>query len=152
MVHTPDLDVEVLGTRFNVSQKLARTRVVLQEGKVQLRLREAVPKEVLMQPGQLVEYSSRQGNLVQKRVNPQPFVEWKREHWVLNNHTLREIAILTEETYGLKVLFEDDSLENLRLSGKIGIGDVMLLLEALSATHPVRYEIRGNQIILNRKQ
>jgi ferric-dicitrate binding protein FerR (iron transport regulator) len=118
---------------------------------VQLRLHEALPKEVLMQPGQLVDYSSRQGNLVQKSVNPQPFVAWKQEHWVLNNHTLREIAILTEETYGLKVSFEDDSLQDLRLSGKIGTGDVTLLLEALSATHPVRYRLQNNQIILQRR-
>jgi ferric-dicitrate binding protein FerR (iron transport regulator) len=99
-----------------------------------------------------VEYSSSEGNLVQKRVNPQPHVAWKREHWLLNNSTLREIAILTEETYGLKVIFEDPSLEDLRLSGKIGIGDVTLMLEALAATHPVRYEKRDNHILLNRKQ
>jgi ferric-dicitrate binding protein FerR (iron transport regulator) len=56
VVHTGDLNVEVLGTRFNVSNRGLRTQIVLEEGKVRLRYEQETEKVIDMQPGELVEY------------------------------------------------------------------------------------------------
>jgi transmembrane sensor len=152
VVHTHDLDVEVLGTAFNVLQRQQRTRVVLQSGKVQLSLHQEQPKILTMKPGELVEYSSREQTLVQKKVNPALYMAWKDQQLILNDQSIRQIAGIIEKTYGIRVIIADSTIADLRLTGKIHSGNVDLLLEALAATHPLTYEKENDRIILRSKQ
>lgn len=67
-VHTSDVAVEVLGTSFNVDSREAKTKVYLDEGRVNLKLNdmeysrgeEKHVQEIIMSPGEQVSYSARQ--------------------------------------------------------------------------------------------
>ncbi|HRN58485.1 MAG TPA: FecR domain-containing protein, partial [Agriterribacter sp.] len=67
-VHTNDVAVEVLGTSFNVDSRESKTKVYLDEGRVNLKLNDVEndqgakehQQEIIMNPGEQVSYSVRQ--------------------------------------------------------------------------------------------
>jgi ferric-dicitrate binding protein FerR (iron transport regulator) len=71
-VVTDDLTVEVLGTAFNVVEKVGQTEVVLEEGSVKLNLERDFEPELFMEPGELVAFSAGSEAPVRKqRVTPE---------------------------------------------------------------------------------
>lgn len=134
VVHTRDLAVEVLGTRFNVNSRPARTQVVLSTGKVQIHLNGATDRPAIpMQPGDLVEVSGKASRLVRRTVQPQVYSAWQTHKLVFDKTPVAEIARLLKDNYGLKVTFENPASARRRVSGTIPSNNQAVLLEALSA-------------------
>src|SRR5688572_28246450 len=110
LVHTDQLKVEVLGTKFDVNSRRGKTRVMLEEGKVKLDLKSAFTKQVIMKPGELVEYSEKDKAPTRKTVDPTNYLSWKNNRLVFTSTSLLEIAHLLEDNYGYKVAFEDPEI------------------------------------------
>lgn len=140
MVHTSDLDVEVLGTSFNVKERDQGTQVVLNTGKVKLNLTHArVQEPIFMKPGEAVEYARQSRQVVKREVNPEQHSAWKNNRVILNNTPLSEIAQIMEETYGVEVFFEDSTLASTVLNGtSLPTNNREAFLQALSATLDVQ--------------
>ncbi|WP_158640498.1 FecR family protein [Anseongella ginsenosidimutans] len=153
VVHSSEqLDVEVLGTEFNVYDRPHATRVVLNSGKVKLNIRKdnETPRQVDMRPGELVELDE---NLkYEKRdVNPELYTSWITGKVVLDNTSFREIALLLEETYGLSVTVPDTALYNERFSGAVPSENVEALLKALALSFNLSIKTNGNNVTFNVK-
>lgn len=117
IVHTKDLNVEVLGTSFNVKTRKESTQVVLTEGKVKIDpLHQPEPQAVYMAPGESVVVQEER-KITKTTVNPELYSAWKSDELVLNKTSLREIGNFVEQTYGLTVRYENDSLPDLVLDG-----------------------------------
>ena len=149
VVHTNDLQVEVLGTQFSVNTRREKTRVVLAEGKVRLGLESE--EEIFMSPGDMVEFSSSSENLKIQKVDPTPFVSWKENRLIFDGSTLREIADQLEDQHGLKITFEDDSLQENKFRGTFEVNKIDLLLEAIEESFDIAIEREGNDITMKRR-
>src|SRR5690606_22589795 len=88
IVHTEGVDVEVLGTRFNVRNRRHATEVVLNSGKVKLNF--GGKEEVLMEPGDLVEYSAKTQSYAHKQVNSETYTSWRNHVLTFDESTLDE--------------------------------------------------------------
>jgi len=108
-VHTQALTVEVLGTSFNVSGRDDHTEVVLNTGKIQLRTREKQQKTLKMMPGDYVNYSLDDQVFHQKQVNPMLHYTWKDKRLIFNKTPLGQVGDILENTYGLHIIFENES-------------------------------------------
>jgi transmembrane sensor len=151
-VHTTDLAVEVLGTSFNVKERAQGTQVVLNTGKVKLNLTQAPAKEeILMVPGEAVEYTRQSKQVVKREVNPEQLSAWKNNRIMLNNTPLREIAQIMEETYGVEVVFEDSTLAATVIDGtSLPTNNREAFVEALATTLNVQVIAENNSIIFKR--
>lgn len=151
-VHTTDLDVEVLGTSFNVKERDQGTQVVLNTGKVKLNLTHAPTQEfIFMNPGEAVEYTRHSQQVVKREVNPEQLSAWKNNRVILNNTPLSEIAQVMEETYGVEVIFEDSTLASAILNGtSLPTNNREAFLQTLSATLNVQVVEENNSIIFKR--
>jgi ferric-dicitrate binding protein FerR (iron transport regulator) len=153
IVHTNDhLNVEVLGTQFNVSQRANRTRVVLSAGEIRLQIRnegnnQAV-KHIKMKPGDLVEFRKATQEPIKKTVNPQVYSAWKNNRLFFDNTTLPELKTLLEERYDLKVVVADTLLPDIRFNGDFPSDNLQLLLKALAATYNLEVRARPHEIYL----
>lgn len=77
-VHTRDLRVEVLGTVFNVNTRKEATKVYLEEGKVRLNLADEKSSELLLNPGEVVSYSTINKALISPRKAAEELeISWK---------------------------------------------------------------------------
>ena len=149
LVHTDDLRVEVVGTRFNVEQRHDRAAVVLASGQVRLGLADRPEQPVVeMVPGDRVAYSDGQLQLEVERVVPDRFTAWRNQVLVLDRTSVREFARILEGTYGLKVHIKDPSLADVAVTGTIQSQDLTTLLEVFSATTGLRTQRRGNHLTL----
>lgn len=151
IVHTNSLNVEVLGTQFDVSTRSEYTKVVLNSGKVKLDLHQQhAGSSILMAPGDLVEVSSAQKQPLKRKVKPELHSDWTNQQWILNNTSLQEVKSRLEETFGLEVTFASPDIARERMTGIVSTESLDDLIDALSTTNGLRMTKEGNQLFISR--
>jgi transmembrane sensor len=144
IVHTNRLDVNVLGTEFTVSER-SKTMVVLNTGKIALTLPD---KTIMMKPGDFVEISGVQKELVQRTVDPRVYSAWKDKEWILDGLSLEKIAQRIEETYGLKVVIRNNPAPDIEVTGVVPTDNIDTLLKALSAAFNLTFKLEGKEVLI----
>ncbi len=120
-VHTNDVAVEVLGTSFNVDSREAKTKVYLDEGRVNLKLNdtenrsgeEKHAQEIIMNPGEQVSYSARQKKI--EKSEGQTMITaaaWKVNVLNFKNMQFGEVLDLLRDIYGQSFECTDRKLLN----------------------------------------
>lgn len=147
IVRTALLDVEVLGTAFNVSQRRTTARVVLQEGKVQLHpINYDTSEKMTMQAGELAEVD-RYG-LTKRTVNPRAYTSWTHNRLEFDGTPVSEIAQLLEDNYGRQVIVLDSAIATKKFKGSAAADDVAGLLRQLEKVFQLTIEQKGQRVIL----
>lgn len=127
LVHTPELQVQVVGTAFSVNTRQEKTQVTLNSGKVIVRDKQ--DETVAMEPGEQVELSHREQKLIKKTVIPENYNSWKDNKLEFTNMPVAEIMQMLEERYGWQFEVEArDFLEN-RYKGSAPAKKPEVLLE-----------------------
>jgi len=147
-VQTANLNVEVLGTEFNVNNRRGDTEVVLHTGKVKLGLHDnKETPELMMEPGELVAYSANNKHLTKKLVNTENYTHWRNQELILNNTSLAEIARVLEDYYGFEVSMQD-KLKDIQLTATatLSLKDTEIILTAISEIYGIEVEKEGKQI------
>jgi len=133
VITSDDFMIEVLGTEFNVKKRKGKTSVVLKSGKVKLNIdNPQIKEELFMQPGEFVEFKEASKSVVKKVVNPEVFISWKCKKLVFENTSLKEVILILEENYGLRVEVSDNKLLEKKVSGSVPSNNTRLLMEGLS--------------------
>ncbi len=148
IVHTGQLDVEVLGTSFNVQARHGETQVVLNTGKVKLHQLDQAndEKDIFLAPGEMATLSQQQ--LSKSRVNPQLYSSWKDNRLFFENESILKIAQRLSDTYGYEVKVEKEAWLELKFTGSCPADDISMLLTALSETFDIKISRNNQQIIL----
>ena len=150
-VHTDNLAVEVLGTEFNVQHRRGTTRVTLSSGKVKLN----TPEEEIVQVDDIIMLPGEQATLTAEgfhvaTVEAKDVIAWKENKLIYDNVPLREVAQNIEDLYGRSVIIEDDSINELKLSGTLPHDDINTLLILLKEALSIQATEEGNEIRLNK--
>ncbi len=150
IVHTPQLNVKVLGTRFNVTNRRQKTTVVLNSGKVSLSAAPEPAKQITasLVPGELAELAPNRQTFRKRRVNPELYSSWTHKKLIFQATPLADIVTLLEENYGFQVQVTDAQLLSRRLTGQIYLDDVNTLLVALSTSFNLKLEKHGQKLLL----
>lgn len=149
VVHVGTLDVAVLGTQFDVRRVGAKTKVVLNSGQIALSHPRAGGREqLLMQPGDLVEYdeAAPQNRLARRTVQPALYSAWTSGQLEFDNTPVAEIVALLEDSYGLRISLRRPGLARQRLTGSIPSRNLDTLLEALGKALDVKIKKEGKQV------
>ncbi len=149
IVHTGDLDVEVLGTEFNIRGNAERTEVVLESGKVQLSIPEASADKVVMQPGELAEFSKTSRTITKRDVNTKIYTSWKEGKVIFENAGVDEIAEALRDRYGLQVEVETGTVLG-EFNGIFPSDDSEIVLTALEKTYTGRIVRRENSVVIKK--
>ncbi len=116
-VYTPgDVDIEVLGTEFNVRYRRDTTQVVLQTGKVKVSRQS---QQYTMRPGQMVTASPGKAALRAAPVDLAVPLSWKGQMLVFREATLQSVARQLEDSYGIRVKFRGEGLPQEVFNGSI---------------------------------
>ena len=149
VVHTSELDVVVLGTSFDVNDRNIQTSVALKEGSVRIELTHK-NQVVLMKQGELVEFTKADNSLVKKDGTSERFYAWKDNKLVFENTSIREVASLIQENYGLKVSFANEALSKRKISGTIPNDNLELLLNSLETIFSIKIKKENEQLIFEK--
>lgn len=156
VVHTEQLDVEVLGTAFDVLQRDQRTRVVLNEGKVKVKfndqqtlLENRITNENDLLPGEMIEYNAEKANFTKEKVIAKNYSSWTQNKLTFNDIPLKELAIILKDIYGYDVQFEEQQLSEKRITGTIPNQDLDVLLGAVKQIFDLEITKSKNEIIFH---
>ncbi|WP_160710802.1 FecR family protein [Chitinophaga solisilvae] len=115
IVHTPQGEVRVLGTEFNVnSYDSATTRVALVKGAVQFSGNDG--QAITLRPGREVVYRT------DRKADVQPFDEdlllsWRKGHYTFNDATLQDITAVLPRWFGITVVMDNPALTHAKFTG-----------------------------------
>ena len=149
IVKTKNLDIEVLGTSFNLIDRNDKVEVVLSSGKVKLGLNKKGQKTLFMKPGELVELKNDQ--LVKKTVDSELYTSWRHNLLYFEKTTLKEIAQMINNNFGHKVKFDNQQLASLTFTGSNPADNLELLLETLAISFDLTIKQNKNEILISQK-
>jgi len=152
IVHSANMDIDVLGTSFNVKEGAAYTNVTLNTGKIKVRFSDLPEKPFYLAPGDFVQYSARNNKITKKRVNADLYAVWKEEGRQLKNVTLKEIAVYIEDIYGYHVQISNSRLAAEKLSGGLRVKDEKLLLETLAFALDLQIDKKADTLLIQPKR
>lgn len=150
IVHTRELDIEVLGTAFNVQARRGKTEVVLNEGQVALK-QAGQQKSIMMEPGEKASLNENQ-EFSKVRVNPERYASWKDNRLFFDNARLHDIFLKVQDIHGYRVRVSKPELLQKQFTGSCPTDDVNILITAIAETFNLRVEHEGDDIIFYPRQ
>lgn len=148
VVHLPTgIDVEVLGTRFNVYGREANTKVILDTGKIRLNVNRKTGDPMVMQPGEMFEANAQAKTFVTRRVNARALSSWHDGKLTFDGTRLSDVAQILHDTYGLTVRFSDAGLANQTISGTVPNQNSETILNGLATLFNLNVIHNNAQII-----
>jgi ferric-dicitrate binding protein FerR (iron transport regulator) len=147
-VVTSDLNVEVLGTTFNVHARGEDTKVFLEEGKVKLQHGE---EETAMTPGEYVVYSKKAKKIVTRYAPEEQEISrpnWKDGTLLFEDESAYIILQKIEELYGVKVNLEDETIYPLTYTVAIPIADIDVVIPILERSMNIEITRSGQTLNL----
>lgn len=123
VVHTGALDVEVLGTKFNVEaySKRKTFETSLIQGKVRVKSPENKNISVTLLPNQ--KTTLKDGKLVVSKIDDFNVYRWKEGLYCFKSKPFAEIMQDLERYYDLKIQLDKQSIARVALTGKFRISD-----------------------------
>jgi ferric-dicitrate binding protein FerR (iron transport regulator) len=121
VVHTPQGDIQVYGTEFNVKtigfegdeNGLSETNIVLVKGSVGVTPQNG--KELMMKPGEQCKISDTQ--CVVENVDVEPYVAWNTGTFVFENCPLETALKVLSHWYGFNVVYLNEDIKKERITG-----------------------------------
>ena len=152
VVSTNGLDIEVLGTRFNIRNDDNEHRVttVLLEGAVKAYASGREQASVRLHPAQQLVFDTRTHAM---RLTDCPSAErsinWIDGRFCFEHDTFGEIVAELKRYYNVDIRFMDNRLRDMRFSGNFRVEDgIYHIMSVLQLTYKFNYRIAGNDIEL----
>lgn len=151
IVTTDKIQVEVLGTSFNVSsfKNAELSEVVLVEGVVNMTSQNGTQTQIL-EPGYKGAYSSIDKNITVKAVDTELYTSWIYGKLVFRDKTLNEILNALERNFNIRIINNNRALEKEKLNATFNRDESLeRILYYLKEAYNVSYTIDKNKIIIN---
>ncbi|MEN2401158.1 FecR domain-containing protein [Flavobacterium sp. MC2016-06] len=152
IVHANEADIEVLGTKFNVSAYPENSTVnsVLVEGSIQMSEAVNTSNAVLLEPNQMATWHNNSKKIVKKEVDPAFYSAWTKGELAFKDTPFSTIAKIIQRTYDVEIINENSDLAKQSFTGTINISEssVENILELLKRDTPFNYSIKQNTITI----
>lgn len=173
VVHTSELKINALGTAFNVKayplektvtatlvegiikiendkQKFSYTlkpkqeMVFMKEKEIKNEVNKSKP--VLNESNVMAKLN--EDAIIKENVNTETIVSWKDNRWIISGESVRNLAIMLERRFNVKINIGSEELNEYNFSGIIENETIEQVLKYLSYTIPMKYEIRKGYVDL----
>lgn len=138
VVSTPDGIIRDIGTKFLVTVENGHSRVVLQEGLVEVEptnnpgdVSDQNSMKFQVEKGEMVEFR-RSDIITRKKVNPTYYSSWATGVLELEQSGVQEFAEYVEQRFDVDVQFRDSSLKNIQLNGTVYFRSLDELMRSVS--------------------
>ena len=154
LVQTDQINVQVLGTQFNVSSYSddASTEVVLVEGSVEL-LKNTTEKDnelMVLTPGYMG--ALKQGineKIYVEKVNTHHYTSWTKGELLFRRSTLQDMFKTLERHYNITILNTNKDWENVLFNASFKKEPIEIILSYFDEVIGMDYSIKNNMVIIN---
>lgn len=148
IVQTNEMAVQALGTSFDVKSYPNETQAsaVLMTGKVEIT---SGSGSLILEPNEKLVYNKTTRKMGKSEITDAlTYSDWKDNTLSFHGETFENIAHALERYYNTRIVFESDSLKKYRFTGSPGNTSLESLLQILSLTSPLSYEVKDSLILL----
>jgi transmembrane sensor len=147
MVNTPEINIKVLGTRFNIAsyENEKNVEVVLEEGKLIFNNKE-MNKSCIMNPNDLVIYDKTLKDFSSEVVQPHKYLSWKEGKLIFRNDPLDVVARRLERWYNIDVEVNVSSTEDIRWRATFIDEGLEAVLSIMKRSLPINYRIENGNL------
>jgi len=152
IVHANQTDIEVLGTKFNVSAYPENPTVnsTLIEGSIRMSENANPSNAILLEPNQMATWLNNSKKMIIKEVDPTFYAAWTKGELAFNDTPFSTIAKIIQRTYDVEIINENSDLAKQNFTGTIKISDssVENILDLLKRDTPFNYSIEQKTITI----
>lgn len=153
VVSVGNMNVEVLGTTFNISsypQDLS-TNTVLVEGSVAVYKKmdgEEKGNSTLLEPGFKAEWNNSSGDVSIENVDTRIYTAWVQGKLVFRNTSFLKIRQSLERKYNVKIQNTNTDLDKQLFDATFDIETIDEVLESFNRSYAIEYYIENNEVII----
>jgi len=151
-VKTSDIEVEVLGTEFNLKaySDEETTTTTLVTGCLKVTQGD---NSTLIKPNQKLVYNKKSGNTDLSKINDlAPETEWKDGRLVFRNQSLEELEHKLERWFDVEIEFADEQVKSRRFTGTLERESILEVISYFGRSKYVAYQIKDNKITFYTEQ
>lgn len=153
-VHAANLmDINVLGTSFNVNTTNGNAAVVLNEGSVKVNAgtaNEAV--SLLLKPGEKASFNAQTRVLSRQKVDTLFQTSWKYNLLAFKSEPLKVVMQRLGEQYGYEVAFEEERMEQLLFTGYLPSDNLQQAILTIEQSFNLEFFLQHKIIHVNNKK
>lgn len=153
IVYADDVQVKVLGTKFNVKayEDEENVEVALVEGRVGIGLK-SDNQLIRMEPKELVRFNKKIRTFDRKYIDLLYYTSWKDGKFYFNSMALHKITKLLERNFNVQIHIVSDKLKNMICTGDFVRGENLeQILRVMTFDKRVKYRIEGDQVYISEK-
>ena len=155
IVKTGHMDVEVLGTSFNVSayKDEASIQTTLVEGKVRVSSEFGQSLEQVLKPNEQAVFNKSSNQFKIIEVNAALYSSWCEGIFVFNEESLDDILRKLSRWYDINVFFQSEEVRAYQFSGKLPrFKNCNELLDMIEKTTNVKFTMKENRTVIVNKR
>lgn len=151
-VHTPQMEIKVLGTKFNLKAYSGEiSRVTLTEGAVEVTAGKG--EKLRLKPNEQASYSAGEGLRLAKKVDPALASGWRDGELVFTREYLANIVRELQRKFDVPICIDDPALGKERFNCRVAPGTSALqVLDLLKKTRGLDYRLQNDTIRIFKKQ
>nr|WP_319569835.1 FecR family protein [uncultured Draconibacterium sp.] len=150
IVKTGKMDVEVLGTTFNITayNDAPTIKTTLIEGKVKIRTEGQTDenKAVIIKPNDQAAFNTSTNDITVNTVDAQVYIAWTKGLFAFDEASLEDIMTRLSRWYDLDVSFEENEARFSKFSGRLPrFEDCNVILRMIEKTTNIKFSIEQNK-------
>lgn len=146
------VDIQVLGTAFNVNTEETHTAVVLNAGSVSVKAAKArKPVALQLKPGEMASFDANTRVLSAEKVDTLFHTSWKYNLMAFKNESLKQVMHQLGEQYGYKVAFENTIQENLLFTGYLPTDNLRQAILTIEQSFNLKIDLQQKSIYIKNK-
>lgn len=150
IVKTAEIQIEVLGTSFNVNAypDNASVNTTLVEGSVKVNVPDN-PETFVLVPENNFSLHKSSNEISIRKVNTEIYTAWVKGEFVFRNQPLNEILTQLARWYDFTIVYENPAIKAMRFTGSAEkIRSLDYLLNQIQYVTDIKYKNEENKIIL----
>jgi transmembrane sensor len=150
-VKTTGIDIEVLGTEFNLKaypdDKLVSTTLV--EGSLQISSNH---QNTIIKPNQKLVFDKKTGTMKLKELaDTSNDTDWKEGRLIFRNESLEELKPKLERWFDVDIVFDDEIVKRRRFTGVLERESILEVVSYFDLSNHITCKIQGNKVIIKSK-
>ncbi len=153
IVETTDVEVEVMGTSFNISafENEDYITTTLVEGSVKLHT-SGNQEDIILLPNQCGTYSLLSHKIQVQNIDTELYISWINGYYTFNSEALEIVIQKLVKSYGIPICFENPEFKTYQFSGKLELKKTLTeVLEVLKLVAPLEYHATNGKITIQNK-
>lgn len=151
VVHTKHLDIEVLGTSFNVYcyEKENIMEMALVSGQIKVVTNTYPPHTIYLKPNEKALFNKTSGHLAIEKTDNRFETAWLRGALVFRSVRMDEVVLRLERRYGVTIHWNDPAIKNDLFTGSFDSEHIAEVMEILQTHYDFTFRIVSNDIYIS---